>query len=242
MNGFSFTFMVMENLILILSLAEILSVLLFLYVRVKIAGVPGLLSKTFASFLFIFLAIVISMQNSVAIPYASLIVVGLILSMLGDIFLDLKIVYPKDSDLYLYAGMLAFTVAHIFYVASLWNTFSFSLWQLFSAFLLAGFFSLLVILLEKPLKMNMGKFKTPSFLYGTFLTFTLLTSIVGGNTQGFSLRWKLMLAGAVLFLISDLILSQMYFAKNKNTSLNVVLNHATYYAAQFFIALSIAFM
>lgn len=242
MNQSIFISKFMENLAFILSVAEILAVLLFLYLRVKVKGIPALLSKTFASFLLVLLAVVISMQTPQAIPYASLIVVGLILSMLGDVFLDLKVVYPQDSDLYLYSGMLAFSIAHIFYAVSLWNTFSFSLWSFFTAFFLSGFFSLVIIILEKPLKMNMGKFKTASFIYATFLTFTLLTSLVGGNTQNFSLHWKFMIVGASLFLLSDLILSQMYFRQNQNTSLNVVLNHVTYYIAQFFIVLSIAFI
>jgi hypothetical protein len=61
--------------------------------------------------------------------------------------------------------------------------------------------------------------------------------------EGWKPQYILMFIGGILFLISDMILSAMYFDKNqsKNTSVNVVLNHATYYAAQFCIASSIMF-
>ena len=60
---------------------------------------------------------------------------------------------------------------------------------------------------------------------------------------GFETVWIVMTVGGIFFIISDLILSGMYFdiEKSKNTPVNIVLNHATYYIAQFVIAASIMF-
>ena len=49
--------------------------------------------------------------------------------------------------------------------------------------------------------------------------------------------------GGVMFLLSDLILSPMYFGpKEKNNFPNFFINHLTYYIAQYLLALSIAFL
>ena len=47
--------------------------------------------------------------------------------------------------------------------------------------------------------------------------------------------------GSLFFLLSDIILSPMYFAikQDKNTPFNFVINHGTYYLGQFMIAFSV---
>ena len=54
--------------------------------------------------------------------------------------------------------------------------------------------------------------------------------------------WIVMSVGALLFLLSDLVLSGMYFGENKNTKGNIILNHTLYYAAQFCMAATILFI
>ena len=45
--------------------------------------------------------------------------------------------------------------------------------------------------------------------------------------------------GMVLFLGSDAVLAKVYFCKGQNTRVNVVINHALYYLAQFALATSL---
>lgn len=223
-------------------------VFLFFYTRIRFAGVGGLLTKTIASLFFILTALSATLTNLNSFPYSLLLLAGLLFSLLGDIFLDLKSVYPQDRDLYLYSGMTFFSLAHVFYVAviTLAAKFSFPVLLLLLATAAAASFS--VIASEKLVGLEIGKFKIPSFVYGTFLTATLLAALYWGftNTDGFVLPLRLLAVGGFFFLLSDLLLSQIYFKKGNQDKENnpawlVILNHATYYAAQFLIAMSIAF-
>jgi len=45
--------------------------------------------------------------------------------------------------------------------------------------------------------------------------------------------------GALLFLLSDLVLSGTYFGTGKRRPVDVILNHILYYAGQFLIAGSV---
>lgn len=227
--------------IISLLVVSFLSLLIFLYLRVSRKAVWALLAKTSTSVFFILFALLSMWQNPNSFSFALFIVAGLLFSLLGDIFLDLKVVYTKDQDMYLYVGMVVFSLAHVFYSFALYIFFGAPfLWALI---LLAIFFSAAVVFSEKLLKLKMGKFKLPAFLYGSMLTLTLLISLYHAIFH-FSIFFLLMSSGAFLFLISDLILSQMYFsvpAEKGNTSLNIVLNHLTYYFAQFLIASTILF-
>ncbi len=51
-----------------------------------------------------------------------------------------------------------------------------------------------------------------------------------------------MFAGGIFFLISDLILSGTYFGEGKNRPVDIIINHVTYYIAQFLIASSLLFL
>lgn len=62
----------------------------------------------------------------------------------------------------------------------------------------------------------------------------------------------ILLAGAILFVLSDMVLSMTYFSKpadyerkgmlNPESRLMIIVNHVTYYLAQFLIALSLLFI
>jgi hypothetical protein len=59
-------------------------------------------------------------------------------------------------------------------------------------------------------------------------------------TQGFTTCTVLLAAGAILFLLSDLVLVMTYY-DNKDSRPFIVVNHVLYYAAEFTIALSILY-
>ncbi len=97
--------------------------------------------------------------------------------------------------------------------------------------------------LEKPMKLRYGKFKPVVAVYGVLLFSTLLLSGSLALLHG----WRentlnLFFSGAVLFAISDLILSGTYFGKGKERPVDLLLNYLSYYPAQFRIAFSLLYL
>lgn len=226
----------------------IVATIVFLVTRVRKGGIPGLITKTTASVFFILTAVFACVAKPEAISgYGIYIVAGLIFGMLGDIWLDLKWVYPNDNDIYTYAGMVSFGLGHVFFLYAIYSVsgvMALSLWYFFIPLIVAILFGFVAILMEKPMKLEYGKFKFISMAYGAILAFMTFASATAYNQSGYkNTMWLVMTLGGVFFIISDLILSGIYFdkEKSKNTPINVVLNHATYYIAQFLIASSIMY-
>ena len=65
---------------------------------------------------------------------------------------------------------------------------------------------------------------------------TAFLSIFSMVVNDFSRNTILLSVGAVAFLLSDLVLSNIYFKKGGNTNPNVVINHTLYYLGQFALA------
>ncbi|HCJ92100.1 MAG TPA: hypothetical protein DHV92_02100 [Ruminococcaceae bacterium] len=99
-----------------------------------------------------------------------------------------------------------------------------------------------VIVSEKLLKLKFGKFRTIVGVYTFFLFMTFAVSAVAMLNNSFAKQWILMSAGGLLFAFSDAVLSTMYFKEGGNTKANIIINHVSYYAAQFIIASSVLFI
>lgn len=215
---------------------------LFLFLRVTKGGLPAMYCKAAASVCFIATAFTAFSMNRENFGYGALMIMGLIFGLLGDIFLDLKYVYEKDKDIFLYSGFISFACGHTFFVTAIFREYeSFSFKYLLIAVgvcLLVGAF---VLLTEKPMKLTYGKFKPAVTVYTIFVSMTLVVSVLGLILYGASKRFILLTVGAAAFLLSDLVLSPIYFAKDKNTKFNVILNHTLYYFAQFTLASTILF-
>ena len=94
---------------------------LFIWARVKWGGLKGLITKTVASFGFVtsaILGIVMSDATELSKWAVGLLAVGLLCGMVGDIILDLKVVYPGNDNYYLNTGMGSFFLGHIFYIVA----------------------------------------------------------------------------------------------------------------------------
>jgi uncharacterized membrane protein YhhN len=217
------------------------AVLYFLAIRVKKGGVPALIAKSAASVLFIASASAALGHNSGQHVYGILIILGLVCGLLGDIWLDLKWIYPEDKDIYLFSGFYSFFTGHLFFITAIYLHFDWNAPAViipFAVSLAGGFIS---IALEKVMKMNYGKFRLTCFLYGFILILTASSSLAAAVTTGDTV-WYIMSAGGILFILSDLVLSGMYFGEGKNTPANVIINHGLYYAAQFVIASSVLYI
>ena len=171
------------------------------------------------------------------------IIAGGIFGMLGDIYLDQKWVYPQHDEKYLFAGFSCFGIGHLIFIAGMLNQIEF----VAKDFIVPAIVSVVVtvgqLILEKPTKQKFGKFKGILIVYCLILAFAMGVSFMAAYKTGYT-GFIVYAIGLVFFLISDIILSPMYFAiaKDKNTPVNFVLNHATYYIAQFMIAFSISLL
>ena len=99
------------------------------------------------------------------------------------------------------------------------------------------------LILEKPTKQHYGSYKLIVTVYTFFVAGTFASSLTAAiftrGTEAF-VPFVIYAIGAALFLISDIILSPMYFGdKSKNNPTNFILNHVTYYLGQYIFALTI---
>ena len=229
-----------------------LSTIVFLVLRVKKGGLAGLFSKIIASVCFIMLAVFLSFSKNQISYYASmpicLFIMGLVLGLVGDIVLDLKVMYEFHDGKYLTCGMSAFSTAHVFNIAAiltLVNTQVSLSSYIVPIAIIVGASLLLTILTwlisSKVLKLNYGKHAVLTNIYCFILMLTTILSCY------FAIALKnyymaILAVGFVFFLISDLILSMQYFGGKQSDKKLIILNHATYYLAQILIATFIYFI
>ena len=110
-------------------------------------------------------------------------------------------------------------------------------------FVLAIVVSIGNVALEKPMKLDYGRMKPVVVGYGILLFSTLAIS----GSLALCYEWRepalnIFFAGAVLFTLSDLVLSGTYFGKGHERPIDFVLNYFTYYPAQFLIATALMFV
>ena len=224
-----------------LLIVGILATAVFLVLRVKRGGIAALYAKAGASLCFIATAIAATNENRLFLDFGSFMTFGLVFGLLGDVWLDLKWIYLQDKDSYLYSGFIFFLLGHVCFVTAVFKVGPYTPSSLVVAFAAALVIAFVAILMEKPLKMHYGKFKWIVFLYSFMLALTMTMAMTLAVITGFDKMWTVMSVGGLLFLLSDLVLSGMYFGEGKNTSFNIVLNHTLYYAAQFIMAATILF-
>ncbi len=156
--------------------------------------------------------------------YRTYIIVGLIFSLIGDIFLVFK-------EQKLMEGLLSFLVAHLIYIYSFFNLNNFELnyWPL----IILIPFSIIIYLFIAD---GLGKMKIPVVFYvGAIMGMVWGASsvaIVNYNLQSF-----IIFIGAILFLISDTALSISLFKTKYSSSKLIVAG--TYFPGQYLIALSV---
>lgn len=222
--------------------------ILFLKERVRGCSVKAMLLKATTSVMFLAAAVLAAYTNPVSGTHRSLsgfVISGLFFGLLGDIWLDLKYVYPKDDIVYTYAGFSVFGIGHILYISGmLLNYAAFSKPAYVAVPLMIGIIiGILNGMAGRIMALEYGKFKPVVMAYGAILfMMTLLAGSLAWQERLQNMPLNLLFAGGVLFLISDLILSGTYFGKGKDRPVDIITNHIFYYAAQFVIAASILFV
>lgn len=231
----------------------VLATSIFISVRVNKGELAGVFSKTVASFCFIAFALLLLAQkvnlNTYSIYGVVCLVLGLVLGLIGDILLDLKVVYPFHKDKYLYAGMTSFLVGHIFYIISMilfsYNEINFFANHLLPFFLVIVGAAILTaitwLVSSKVLKLNYDRFSAFVNIYTFVLIFTTLLSLYIACVVS-TIPMYVLTIGFVLFLASDLVLSMQYFGGKLMDKKLIIINHALYYLAQIIIAMFVYFI
>ncbi len=197
--------------------------------------------KALCSFCFVLTAALATWGAEAHYLVGALLIAGLALGMLGDVWLDLKYVYPADGDFWTYMGFCVFLFGHLFYIGAVIALVGVSGLTFGLAALGAVLAVLFVHVGEKPMGLHYGEFKTISAIYAAVLFFDtvfILASAVQTGNAGL----VIMGAGAAFFLLSDLILSGTYFGTGKDKSVHITLNHLLYYVGQYMIAMAILWM
>ena len=225
----------------ILTVIGLAFLLMYLPEKIRGASVRGLLLKSAVSFFFI--AVAIAAAASSKAEYGYFVIGGLVCGLLGDLWLDLKFVYPESDEAYTRPGFLAFAAGHALFIAGMLKSFGTLpvLWGL-GAILAAVVIGFAAVFLAPLLGQDYGKYKGISLFYAPFLfgttTFAAALSLYTGFAHP---TLTLMLIGGVLFALSDLVLGGTYFGKGHDKPIDYILNYAFYYGAQFLIAWSVLF-
>lgn len=220
----------------VITLGVIVTVV-FLVLRVRVGGLKAMFVKALASACFIGTAFVAFASNRNDFEYGVLMILGFIFSLMGDIWLDLKYVYKQHQHIYTFAGFISFILGHVFFIPAIFSEYpQFKWWYIPLTIVSALIVMAGVIISEKPMGLKYGRYKRISCIYSVFLSSTMFAAIYGMVFCGFTKKFIALTVGAVLFTLSDLVLSGIYFKEGGNTKVSVVINHFLYYSAQFIFA------
>jgi alkenylglycerophosphocholine hydrolase len=173
----------------------------------------------------ILLVILVSINHRGVSSYRILVLVAILMSLVADTLLMIEEVSLLKP------GIVFFMLAHIFYTTAFSGGYSFEFWNIPVALLLVFF-------IKKSSDMfleNAGDLKIPVFAYILVISIMGFFAVTGLN-RGFSLKSLTASAGAVLFIISDLVLAYNQFVKEIPHS--SVKTWALYAPAQMLIVLS----
>ena len=213
----------------------VLSLILFLVVRLTTGGAYGIITKALASFAFVLLAMM-GLNHSGANTYAVCIVLGLVCGLVGDIILDNKVVYKQHENIFLNAGMLSFGVGHLFYFIAtviLFSMVNAPSYLIYIALAGSVLISSTIFCLSKPLGLSFGKFFLQSLSYTLILSFMSIYSVMLACYNANAIIFAI---GICLIFVSDLVLSMQYFGGKADSKFLTFANHLIYYAGQILIA------
>ena len=204
----------------------------FLYVEKKEQYVGAVVLKGLASLCFVLLGL----RCSPGTHTAKLIVAGLILGFVADILLNLRWVVKEKGKLVFLVGILVFLSGHIVYLAAVlpmvksWVV-CFLVGAVLTALLMKWIFT--KITAEKAFKI-FGVFYIGAIVVLNCVAISNLITAPSAFTGLFA-------AGALLFLVSDIVLILNTFGSETKFSLRVT-NIGLYYLGQILIALSLRFL
>lgn len=226
-------------LFIVMALIALYFAALFTLRRARRINESALIYKTIASICFILLGFVAYWGSDGVTSF--MILPGLVMGLIGDIYLDMKFVYPESDALYTFVGFGAFILGHIFYLVFLLSQYGTLGTALIISIIVGVIAGVAIYLTPSLMDLDYGRFRIISSAYAALLVFVTVYAAFICFAHFTTARFLFFL-GILLFLVSDLILSQIYFGHEKNTPKNSILNHSTYYLGQILIAASIFFI
>lgn len=219
-----------------------LSFVVFLFFEIKEQWIWAYRMKGVTSLLFVLIGLYAVMEQTASLSASSrvlfvLFMTALVFGLLGDLVLALRPLRPKTDNIPLIqSGITYFSIGHMLYYIGLVLVSRITLFP----FVFSMIVTILVVLGSVVMKFEMGKARIPSYLY-SFLIFLMVGQAISFyQIDSGSLKSLLILIGAVLFGISDLILAMIYF-RSESKKVFVVANLTTYYVAQLLLALSLTY-
>ena len=194
--------------------------------------VPAVVLKGLASLCFVILGIICSPGSHLA----KLVIAGLVLGCIADVLLNLRWVFQAKGQLIFLVGILVFLSGHILYLAAVLPISARPAVCIAVGIVLTA---LLMIWIFKQITAKKA-FK----IFGVFYigAIMLLNCVAIGNLLSAPSAFNgLFAAGAVFFLVSDIVLILNTFGSETKQSLRVT-NIGLYYIGQLLIALSLQFV
>lgn len=202
---------------------------LFLDRERKKKYVAAVLLKGLASLCFVSLGI----MNSKGTPTAGLIVLGLVIGCVADVMLNLRMVFEKQGQVIFLVGILVFLTGHILYLTAVYPRTWHPLLCLIAGIVLTA---ALMVWIFRQITAKKA-FKIFGVVYIGAIVLLNCVSIANLIERPSAFH-GLFAAGAVLFLISDIVLILNTFGSEFRQSLRNT-NICLYYAGQLLIAMSL---
>ena len=197
-----------------------------------------LYTKTTTSLLFVVLCIFSYLYSKGDIIYFSLLLAGLLCSLLGDVFLGIQSKDKRPLNKMFLLGLISFSFTHIFYISAFSHIYPLNIKDIFFSLLMI--FIVIIFLISRK-NFNFQGFFIPTCIYSILISLMFCKCISTSLFLGRSIVSLLLILGSTLFVISDIILSFIVF-DGKNTNYISILNLTTYYIGQFLIASTVIFM
>ena len=204
----------------------------FLWTEKQEKYVPAVVLKGLASLCFV----VLGLLTSPGTHMAKLIVTGLILGCVADVMLNLRWVFQEKGQMIFLIGILIFLSGHLFYLAAILPM---CRSKLLCVLIGAVLTALLMLWIFKRITAKKA-FKIFGVIY--IGAIVILNCVAIGNLLSEPSTFTGVFAdGAVLFLISDIVLILNTFGSETKLSLRIT-NIGLYYIGQLLIALSLMFI
>ncbi len=177
--------------------------------------------------------------------YCAFIILALFFGLLGDIWLDLKYAHAESGIPYTYAGFATFLFGHLVFDVGIISKFYIKghpMYLIVPAIISVGL-CFVIYFTEDLLKVKYGKFKPIVVAYTPVVaSITVFSGSLAILNNFTCVSLDIFFFASISFLFSDFILNGTYFGQGKNRPVDVIVNHTSYYIAQYAIALSLCFL
>ncbi len=226
-----------------------ISLVLFLIFETRGNALKSFFFKATTSFAYTLFAIIIFMNRATLpssmdslsqsfVQYSGHVLAGLVCGIIGDLILALRPMAKAEKEQeVIFAGMVAFGLGHLFYIISI-----IALAGLYhQAILVSLAISAIIIIAGKLSGMQFRKLLIPTALYSFLLLLFAAEAFYGYLHSEKNPFWITLVVSAVLFVLSDLMLSLIYAGpkekiKGITQKVVAVISLVLYYSAQMGIA------